>query len=85
MIPYMMPRCSPESARIWEAPLSLNMEIVSGDIPVRSPVIRAVIIPFVVVLSNGIFASPDFNGSPRNIRASGIDERLDTELTEYRF
>ena len=37
----MIPRCRPESARIWDAPLSLNALTISGGSPVLSPVTRA--------------------------------------------
>ena len=68
---------------IWDAPLSLNAEIVSGGIPDRSPVISAVIIPFVAIVSKGIFAMPDFNGSPKRVIRSGIKEKSYVELIEH--
>ena len=68
---------------IWEAPLSLNAEIVSGGIPDRSPVISAVIIPFVATVLKGIFAISDFNGCPKRVIRSWMKEKSYVELIEH--
>lgn len=67
LIPYMMPRWSPERARMCDAPLSRNADKVSGDIPERSPDSRAEMIWFVAIFLNGIFSMLDFNAPPREI------------------
>ena len=50
IIPYIIPRCSPDNARIWEAPLSLKASVILGGMSVLSPMIRAFIIAFVTGL-----------------------------------
>ena len=43
----MIPRCSPDKARIWEAPLSLNASTVCSESRLLSPVMSADIMAFV--------------------------------------
>lgn len=71
IMPYMMPRWRPDKARMCEAPLSRNVEIISGDISDLSPVISADMISFVAMFLNGIFSMPDLTCS--KIRADGSD------------
>ena len=71
-----MPRCSPESAKICEAPLLRKASSVSLGIPLRSPVISASIIWFVAMFLNGRFPILDFKASPRSEIWSGSKELL---------
>ena len=42
-IRYIIPRCNPDKASMWEAPLARNVSIVSFSRPLLSPVINALI------------------------------------------
>ena len=50
----MIPRCSPDSARMWEAPLFLNASVISGGISLRFPVSKAFIRALVLSVSKPI-------------------------------
>lgn len=47
IIMYIMPRCSPDRASIWDAPLERNDSAVSGGRLLRSPVRSAFMTAFV--------------------------------------
>ena len=51
-MPYIIPRCSPDRARICEAPLSRNASVMCLGISVLSPIIRAFMMAFVSGLLN---------------------------------
>ena len=54
MMPYIIPMCSPDKASICDAPLERKAVMVSREIPLRSPVIRAFMISTVSLLLNGM-------------------------------
>ena len=47
MIPYMIPRCRPERARMCEAPLDRNASVIWSGMSDLSPIINAFTIAFV--------------------------------------
>lgn len=61
---YIIPRCSPESARICDAPLSLNVDNVVLLMSLRSPVTSAFSMPFALLLLNGRESMRAFMTSP---------------------
>ena len=69
---YIMPRWSPESARICDAPLLRNAVETSFGMPVRSPVMSAEIRPLVELSVNGMLSITDCILRPMSVRNSAV-------------
>ena len=77
-----MPRCSPERARICDAPLSRNVDMMSLSRPVRSPVTSAEMSAFVLLSAKGRAAMPCLIFAPRAVIRSGMTVMSGDEETE---
>ena len=58
---YIIPRCSPDRASIWDAPLALKADVTSASSPDLSPVVRAVTRAAVSRPRNGMLEIIVFN------------------------